>query len=124
MTVEKKIGFSERPPSQGLYDPVNEHDSCGIGFIANINGRKTNEIVSDGLRILDNLTHRGAVGADPTMGDGSGIVIQIPHSFYKAECEKEGIILPEYGNYAIAQIFFLMMKTCYHIVSHYLKSQW
>ena len=106
MTVEKKIGFSERPPSQGLYDPVNEHDSCGIGFIANINGRKTSEIVSDGLRILDNLTHRGAVGADPTMGDGSGIVIQIPHRFYKAECEKEGVILPEYGNYAVAQVFF------------------
>ena len=64
---------------QGLYDPRNEHDSCGIGFIADIRNRKSHKIVRDGLTILENLTHRGAVGADPLAGDGAGILLQIPH---------------------------------------------
>ena len=67
------------PKKQGLYDPANEHDNCGIGFVANIKNRKSNEIVRQGLTILENLTHRGAAGADPLTGDGAGILIQLPH---------------------------------------------
>jgi glutamate synthase (NADPH/NADH) large chain len=69
------MGF---PPKQGLYDPANEHDSCGVGFVANIKGRKSHEVIEAGLQILVNLDHRGAVGADPLVGDGAGILIQIP----------------------------------------------
>ena len=72
------------PPKQGLYDPVNEHDACGVGFVANIKGAKSHQIISQGLEILDRLTHRGAVGADPLAGDGAGILLQIPHEFFKA----------------------------------------
>ena len=74
------------PRRQGLYDSRNEHDSCGVGFIANIRGRKSHSIIEDGLQILVNLTHRGAVGADPKAGDGAGILIQIPDAFYQTEC--------------------------------------
>ena len=66
------------PQRQGLYDPANEHDACGVGFVANIKGRKSHTIVQQGLQILRNLSHRGAVGADPLAGDGSGILIQMP----------------------------------------------
>ena len=106
MSIEKKLNFSGRPVSQGLYDPNNEHDSCGIGFVANINGKKTHDIIKDGLEILENLTHRGAVGADPTMGDGAGLLMQLPDSFLRKECEDRHIRLPKYGLYAVAQVFF------------------
>jgi glutamate synthase (NADPH/NADH) large chain len=66
------------PPRQGLYDPANEHDACGLGFIAHIKGQKTHAIITQGLSILKNLTHRGATGADPLQGDGAGILIQLP----------------------------------------------
>ena len=79
------------PNRQGLYDPRNEHDACGVGFIANIDGTKTHSIVEHGLRILKNLTHRGATGADALMGDGSGILIQIPEGFLRTEASKLGI---------------------------------
>ena len=69
------------PEAQGLYDPANEHDSCGVGFIADLKGRKSHQVVTDALRILENLEHRGAVGADPLAGDGAGILVQIPHDF-------------------------------------------
>ena len=72
-----------RPIAQGLYDPQNEHDACGVGFVAHIKGKKSHEIVSQGLQILENLDHRGAVGADPLMGDGAGILIQIPDTLYR-----------------------------------------
>ena len=72
------------PGQQGLYDPANEHDNCGIGFVANIKNYKSHDIVKNGLTILDNLTHRGAAGADPLTGDGSRILIQIPDRFYRA----------------------------------------
>lgn len=65
------------PPAQGLYDPRNEHDACGVGFIAHMKGKKSHEVVENGLKMLENLTHRGAVGADPLMGDGAGILVQI-----------------------------------------------
>ena len=82
------------PAPQGLYDPANEKDSCGVGFIADMKNRKSHKIVEQGLAILRNLAHRGAVGADPKMGDGCGILVQIPHAFFAAECDRLGIALP------------------------------
>ena len=70
---------------QGLYDPAGEHDACGVGFVAHIKGVKAHAIIEQGLKILENLDHRGAVGADKLMGDGAGILIQIPDDFYRAE---------------------------------------
>ncbi len=93
------------PSAQGLYDPRNEHDSCGIGFVVNISGDKTHAIVRQGLEILVNLTHRGAVGADPDMGDGAGILIQIPHDFFAAKCGELGFDLPSAGEYGVGVIF-------------------
>jgi glutamate synthase (ferredoxin) len=93
------------PAKQGLYDPANEHDACGVGFVANVKGRKSHEIVQQGLRILENLTHRGAVGADPCAGDGAGLLIQIPDEFLRAECKGLGIDLPEPGSYGVGMLF-------------------
>ena len=93
------------PKTQGLYDPRNEHDACGVGFIANIDGTKTHSIVEQGLRILTNLTHRGATGADALMGDGSGILVQIPDGFLRTEGSKLGITLPQTGCYGVAMLF-------------------
>ncbi len=76
-----------RPSAQGLYDPANEHDNCGVGFIANIKGRKCHSIVKRGIEILCNLTHRGAVGADPLDGDGAGLMIQMPDAYYREVCD-------------------------------------
>ena len=103
---DKNINFNKRPLSQGLYDSNFEHDACGIGFVANIKGNKEHSIILDGLKILDNLTHRGAVGADPTLGDGAGLLLQIPDLFLREECKKQNIILPDEGSYAVAQVFF------------------
>ena len=103
---KKKIHFAKRPKNQGLYDSSKEHDSCGIGFIANIRGNKEHSIILDGLKILNNLTHRGAVGADPTLGDGAGLLLQIPDLFLREECDKINIVLPAAGSYAVAQVFF------------------
>ncbi|MEY2797303.1 MAG: hypothetical protein RLZZ119_784, partial [Pseudomonadota bacterium] len=79
-----------RPSAQGLYDPQNEHDACGVGFVAHIKGKKSHDIITQGLKILENLDHRGAVGADPLMGDGAGILIQIPDELYRSEMKKQG----------------------------------
>ncbi len=94
------------PKKQGLYDPQFEKDSCGVGFIVDMKGRKSHKIVLQGLEILNNLEHRGAVGADPLTGDGAGILIQIPHDFYKAQCGGMGIDLPEAGQYGTGLVFF------------------
>jgi glutamate synthase (NADPH/NADH) large chain len=93
------------PAPQGLYHPRNERDACGIGFVANMHGEKSHEIITNGLEILLNLTHRGAVGADPTMGDGAGILIQVPHTFLQAVTADGDIVLPELGSYGVANIF-------------------
>ena len=93
------------PPKQGLYDPANEHDACGVGFVANVKGHKSHEIVQQGLCILVNLTHRGAVGADPCAGDGAGILLQLPDTFLRAECKALGISLPEPEHYGVGMIF-------------------
>jgi glutamate synthase domain-containing protein 2/glutamate synthase domain-containing protein 1/glutamate synthase domain-containing protein 3 len=92
-------------PAQGLYDPKNEHDACGVGFVAHIKGQKSHDIVAQGLNILRNLDHRGAVGADALMGDGAGILIQIPDGFYRAELARQGITLPPPGEYGVGQVF-------------------
>ncbi len=93
------------PPKQGLYDPRNEHDACGVGFVANIKGRKSNKLVRDGLQILLNLDHRGAVGADPLVGDGAGILIQIPDALFRAWAAEKSVNLPQPGDYAVAMCF-------------------
>ena len=93
------------PKPQGLYDPRNEHDACGIGFIANIKGKKSHDIVDQGLQLLINLTHRGAVGADPKAGDGAGILLQIPDAFYREECAALGFELPAAGEYGVGTLF-------------------
>ena len=76
------------PPAQGLYDPRHEHDACGIGFVANLKGQRSHDIILKGIEVLINLTHRGACGCDPRTGDGAGVLIQIPHKFFARECAK------------------------------------
>ena len=93
------------PKKQGLYDPAFEKDSCGVGFVMNMKGEKSHEIITQGLEILKKLEHRGACGSDSTSGDGAGILIQIPHQFFQDHCEKAGIKLPEVGRYAVGNIF-------------------
>jgi glutamate synthase (ferredoxin) len=93
------------PKKQGLYDPAFEHDACGMGFVVNIQGQKSHEIVDEALTVLENLSHRGASGADENTGDGAGILVQIPHDFFKRECEVLGFDLPEKGSYGVGMIF-------------------
>ncbi|MBX3680319.1 MAG: glutamate synthase subunit alpha [Rhodocyclaceae bacterium] len=93
------------PQKQGLYDPKNEHDACGVGFVAHVKGTKSHDIVTQGLEILKNLDHRGAVGADPLQGDGAGILIQIPDALYREEFAAKGIQLPSAGAYGVGMVF-------------------
>ena len=93
------------PERQGLYDPANEHDACGVGFVAHFKGQKSHSIVEQGLLILKNLDHRGAVGADPLQGDGAGILLQIPDQFYREEMQKQGVDLPPLGEYGVGMVF-------------------
>ena len=91
--------------ASGLYSPAHEHDACGVGFVAHIKGDKSHAIVEQGLKILENLDHRGAVGADKLMGDGAGILIQIPDEFYRDEMAQQGVELPPPGEYGVGMIF-------------------
>ncbi|MFM8930015.1 MAG: glutamate synthase-related protein [Betaproteobacteria bacterium] len=91
--------------ARGLYDPQHEHDACGVGFVAHIKGVKAHAIVGQGLKILENLDHRGAVGADALMGDGAGILIQIPDELLRAEMAAQGVALPPPGEYGLGMIF-------------------
>jgi glutamate synthase (NADPH/NADH) large chain len=93
------------PPAQGLYDPKREHDACGVGFVADLKGRPSHTVVQQGLQLVENLTHRGAAGADPLAGDGAGMLVQIPHEFLKEACTPLGLKLPESGHYAVGQMF-------------------
>ena len=93
------------PPSQGLYDPRFEHDACGVGFVAHIKGKKSHAIVEQGLKILDNLSHRGATGYDPLLGDGAGILIQIPDQHLRRVCGQQGLTLPAIGQYGVGMVF-------------------
>ncbi len=101
----KPVLYDGLRPQQGLYNPAHEHDACGIGMICSIRNERSRKIVEDGLKILCNLEHRGAVGADPKAGDGAGILIQIPHEFFAAEAEQIGFSLPAPGHYGVAQLF-------------------
>ncbi|WP_156290101.1 glutamate synthase large subunit [Oceanobacillus salinisoli] len=93
------------PESQGLYNPDFEHEACGIGMIANINGEKTHNIVQNAINILCNLEHRGGQSADTSTGDGAGILTQIPHRFFEKQGRKENITLPREGEYGVGMIF-------------------
>src|SRR3954454_2063877 len=90
--------------ASGLY-ANHEHDACGVGFVAHIAGQKSHGIVQQGLKILENLDHRGAVGADPLMGDGAGILIQIPDELYRLEMAAQGVTLPPPGEYGVGMVF-------------------
>ncbi|TMG96312.1 MAG: glutamate synthase large subunit [Betaproteobacteria bacterium] len=103
---QKALGIPGLPPArQGLYDPANEHDACGLGFIAHIKGEKSHAIVTQGLQILKNLTHRGATGADPLQGDGAGILIQLPDAFLRRACGRQAMTLPAAGQYGVGMVF-------------------
>ncbi|MCZ6473700.1 MAG: glutamate synthase subunit alpha, partial [SAR324 cluster bacterium] len=93
------------PKKQGLYDPALEKDACGVGFVVNIKGRKSHEIVEQGLEALVNLTHRGATGADPDVGDGAGILLQLPDAFFREVCGSLGFDLPEAPGYGVGMVF-------------------
>src|ERR1700726_1871981 len=116
-----------RPAAEGLYDPALEKDSCGVGFIANIKGKKSRQIVCDALNILCNLEHRGAVGADPRAGDGAGILVQIPHAFFKRKAAEIGFKLPKPGDYAIGALFMrketAWRKAIQSIVAEQIKNE-
>jgi glutamate synthase (NADPH/NADH) large chain len=99
------MSITHFPPAEGLYDPRNEHDACGIGFVVDIKNRKSHQPIRQGLEILSNLSHRGAVGADPLAGDGAGILLQVPDSFMRVECASLGIELPAPGDYAVGMVF-------------------
>ena len=93
------------PAKQGLYDPANEHDACGVGFVVNLHGRKSHKIIRQGLEVLENLTHRGACGCDPLTGDGAGILMQMPQEFFTAVAPQAGIRLPVPGDWAVGNFF-------------------
>ena len=93
------------PPRQGLYDPANEHDACGVGFVVNMHGVRSHAIVRKALEVLENLTHRGACGCDPLTGDGAGILMQMPHDFFAAAAPRAGIRLPAAGDWAVGNLF-------------------
>ncbi len=98
------------PSAQGLYNPANEHDNCGMGFVASIRGERSHSIVEQGIEVLTHLEHRGACGCDPETGDGAGVLIQIPHEFFVRECANEGMTLPEPGQYAVGMVFLPVGK--------------
>jgi glutamate synthase domain-containing protein 2/glutamate synthase domain-containing protein 1/glutamate synthase domain-containing protein 3 len=100
----------QNPGPQGLYHPRHEHDNCGMGLVANIRGEKSHDIIRKGLEVLINLTHRGAAGCDPETGDGAGILIQIPHTFFALECGELGMQLPKAGDYGVAMCFLPVDK--------------
>ncbi|GAC1465531.1 MAG: hypothetical protein NVSMB9_05230 [Isosphaeraceae bacterium] len=93
------------PLAQGLYDPRNEHDACGVGFVVDLKGRASHRLVLDGITALVNLNHRGACGCEDNTGDGAGILIQIPHEFFKERCTAIGVDLPEPGHYGVGAFF-------------------
>src|ERR1700680_1711260 len=112
-----------RPAAEGMYDPSLEKDSCGVGFIANIKGEKSHQIVSDAISILCNLEHRGAVGADPRAGDGAGILVQIPHAFFARKAKELGFALPAPGKYAVGALFMPREKAWRKVIKSIVADQ-
>jgi glutamate synthase (NADPH/NADH) large chain len=112
---------SNQPSKQGLYSPSNERDACGVGFVAHIKGKKSHEIVQKGLELLTNLTHRGATGYDPKLGDGAGLLMQMPDEFMRKEAAKLSIDLPDAGQYAVGNVFLPQSvknrETCEALIS-------
>jgi glutamate synthase (NADPH/NADH) large chain len=115
------------PARQGLYDPAYEHDACGVGFIANIKNRKSHGLLADGIRILDNLAHRGAVGSDPLAGDGAGILIQLPEKLFHDEAKRLGFALPAYGEYGVGMVFLPRnaetRRECEATIAHFIAAE-
>ncbi len=98
--------YRQRPTQpEGLYEPAFEHDACGVGFVANIEGKQSHQIIQQGLRVLDNLAHRGACGCDPRTGDGAGILMQLPHEFLHRRAREQGFSLPDPGEYGVGMVF-------------------
>ena len=93
------------PSSQGLYDPQHEHDSCGVGFVVNIKGKKSHAVVRQGIEVVINLLHRGACGCEVNTGDGAGMLLQLPHRFFQKEADRLGFALPEPGAYGVGMVF-------------------
>ena len=102
MATVAEVEYLEK---HGVYSRANEHDACGVGFLANIRGKKSHDIVKNALKILENLDHRGAVGADKLMGDGAGILLQLPDALYREEMAALGVALPAPGEYGVGMIF-------------------
>ena len=106
--MENKVRKANRtgpPPAQGLYDPQFEHEACGVGFVANIKGKKSHSIIQQALEALLNLDHRGACGCEANTGDGAGILIQPPHGFFKLVAKEAKVKLPGQGDYAVGMLF-------------------
>ena len=104
-TIEQQRLDQARLEANGMYSSQFEKDACGMGFVVNIKGKKSHDIIDNGLRILERLEHRGGAGADKDTGDGAGILVQIPHEFFKRECEVLGINLPAAGEYGVGMVF-------------------
>ncbi|MCX5710630.1 MAG: glutamate synthase large subunit, partial [Candidatus Omnitrophica bacterium] len=119
--------FKHLPKKQGLYDPRFEHDACGVGFVCDIKGRRSHEIIRQGLEVLRRLAHRGATGADPKTGDGAGILIQVPHEFLLKACKREGINLPAQGEYGTGLVNLPRddseRKICKEVFEKFIKSE-
>jgi glutamate synthase (NADPH/NADH) large chain/glutamate synthase (ferredoxin) len=115
------------PSRQGLYDPRFEKDACGIGFVVNIKGQRSHGIVQNGLQVLENLSHRGAQGCDPCTGDGSGILLQVPHEFFKRAAKDLGLKLPNAGEYGVGMLFMPRdpdaRKQCETLISGIVKEE-
>ena len=116
-----------RAARQGLYCPAKERDACGVGFVADLSGTPSHRVIEDGLKVLINLTHRGATGADPKAGDGAGALVQIPHAFMKREAANSGLSLPEPGHYAVGHIFMpqdeALRQHCEEIVEEAVRAE-
>jgi glutamate synthase (ferredoxin) len=106
MTQLRPLSAAGEPPAQGLYDPAHEHDSCGVGFVVHIKGKKSHQIVRDALTMLENMEHRGACGCETNTGDGAGILVQIPDKFFRQSTTALGFTLPPAGQYGVASVFF------------------
>jgi glutamate synthase (NADPH) large chain len=121
------MNMHDRQKTIGLYDPRYEHDACGVGFVCDVAGEKSNEIIKQGVEVLKRLSHRGATGADPKTGDGAGILIQIPHEFFVKTAKRSSIILPSEGKYGTGLIFLPVdakeRKYCKETIAKFVKQQ-
>ena len=99
------------PKKQGLYDPFFEHDACGVGFVVDMKGRKSHQILQQAIQVLENLDHRGAAGSEPNTGDGAGVLMQMPHTFFLEVCKKARISLPAQGEYGVGVVFLPRNQT-------------